>query len=178
MFINQVCQFLGWEFLFQDFFKNMHKNTSLERSNLVHVDHVLDPPPPLWADMDNWETPLPPLRVHVVYECRLHRWVIYLKSIITNISEQKYNPFLFVQGVRRDLWFLIAQQQWHLWSSMKNISTIIHFTFCSYINFFPHQTQSQGRGTLLLGSRGLKTENSTFSKKPFFLSFGSPTWEQ
>ena len=24
----------------------MHENTSLKRSNLVHVDHVLDPPPP------------------------------------------------------------------------------------------------------------------------------------
>ena len=56
-----------------------------------------------------------------------HRWMIYLKSLFTNISELKYNPFLFVQGVRRDLWFHIAHQQWHLWSSMKNISTIIHF---------------------------------------------------
>ena len=52
----------------------MHKNTSLKRSNLVHVDHVLDPPPPLWTDMDNWETPSLPLPVHVVYECRL-AWV-------------------------------------------------------------------------------------------------------
>ena len=49
----------------------MHENTPLKRSNLVHVDHVLDPPPPLWTDMDNWETPSLPLPVHVVYECRL-----------------------------------------------------------------------------------------------------------
>ena len=38
----------------------------------VHVDHVIDPPPPLWTDMDNLETPPPPLPVHMVYECR-HR---------------------------------------------------------------------------------------------------------
>ena len=31
----------------------------------------LTPPPPLWTDMDNWETPSLPLPVHVVYECRL-----------------------------------------------------------------------------------------------------------
>ena len=49
----------------------MHENTSLKRSYLVHVDHVLDPPSPLWTDMDNWETPSLPLPVHVVYECRL-----------------------------------------------------------------------------------------------------------
>ena len=48
----------------------MHENTSLKRSYLVHVDHVLDPPSPLWTDMDNWETPSLPLPVHVVYECR------------------------------------------------------------------------------------------------------------
>ena len=30
----------------------------------------LTPPPPLWTDMDNWETPSLPLPVHVVYECR------------------------------------------------------------------------------------------------------------
>ena len=65
-----------------------------------------------------------------------------------------------------------------LWFSLKNISTIIYSYFCSYNNFFLHQTQSQGLGTLLLGSRGLKTDNSTFSKKPYFLSFGSSTWEQ
>ena len=28
----------------------------------------LTPPPPLWTDMDNLETPPPPLLVHVVYE--------------------------------------------------------------------------------------------------------------
>ena len=38
----------------------MYENTLLKRSNLVHVDHVLDPPSPLWTDMDNLETPLPP----------------------------------------------------------------------------------------------------------------------
>ena len=39
--------FWGGNFFFKKFFKNMHENTSLKRSNLVHVDHVLDPPSPL-----------------------------------------------------------------------------------------------------------------------------------
>ena len=36
----------------------------LEKRNFkaekIHMDHPLDPPPPLWTDMDNLETPLPP----------------------------------------------------------------------------------------------------------------------
>ena len=50
-----------------DFFSN-YKNNIFKKGNLVHVDNALDPPSPLWTDMDNLETPPPPLPVHVVYE--------------------------------------------------------------------------------------------------------------
>ena len=68
----------------------MHENTSLKRSNFVHMDHVLDPPPPCGP---TWtiERPHSPLPVHVVYECRLY---ILLKK--TNIIRIIYEFKFFV----------------------------------------------------------------------------------
>ena len=48
----------------------------------------LTPPPPLWTDMDNWETPSLPLPVHGVYECRLTNFecVLFVRPRILTTS--------------------------------------------------------------------------------------------
>ena len=42
------------------FFLNHFWKRGILKQKKVHMDHPLDPPPPLWTDMDNLETPLPP----------------------------------------------------------------------------------------------------------------------